>query len=142
MPERPFGNSAVMSSGWNLWPVMLLLATLVLFPIIFAWPYFPPLQGQGLDALGSFGAAIFDRTCPSRSGSPFPSAVHASLRNALFAIPDLDDRAKQVTECMYGDKAATIATRWQALVPLFQSILSAILIFAIGTAVRNRLRIR
>jgi hypothetical protein len=65
------------------------------------------------------------------------------LHSALFAIPVTEVRVKQAATCLYGeDGMKVLPNRWIGLVPIIQSLLSAILLFAIASTVRNRLRVR
>jgi hypothetical protein len=64
-------------------------------------------------------------------------------QGALFAIPVADERVKQAATCLHGEAdMKLLLNRWIGLVPILQSLLCAILLFAIGSAVRNRLRVR
>ena len=77
--------------------------------------------------------------CVEGEGSVVAAAIYTSLRSTLFAIPDTEDRSRQVAECLYGKKAAVLATSWPAFIPIGQAALSGVLLFAIGFAVKRRL---
>jgi hypothetical protein len=114
--------------------VLLLLSGLV-FPALYVAIHKHVTTGVGL----TFSLDDFARPCADGDGNVVAAAIYASLRSTLFAIPDTEDRARQAAECLYGKKAAVLATSWPAFVPISQAALSGILLFAIGFAVRRRL---
>ena len=101
-------------------------------------------------AVGSGAVAPPERRlcAPGGAGEAVSAALALSARNSLlFAAGILGDKSRQVQACLYGTQ--TVAGRpepripgWVSALGAVQMVLSAVLLFLFGLALRNQFKIR
>jgi hypothetical protein len=144
-PERYIGSPVIRWSSWLILGrnrdgvgravFVLCLLSLFIFPAF----YMAAHKYETGDRSYSVAIEDISRRCIDGSGQIEPAAIYASVRNALFLIPDSDELSAKVDGCLYGKKSKTLVASWFALAPLMQAVLSGIILFAIGLAVSRRL---
>ena len=109
----------------------------------------------GLWAISVFGFALFYlrsaiesgeawRECLSGGGDPWAKALYASGRNALVVTSGRDPRVDQAYQCLFGlsDGKPNIPDGATFVESFVQVPLSAVLIFLLLLAVKNRFKIK
>lgn len=117
---------------------LFLLQAALLFPALYMVLHLQATNPRLPLTIETFSIAA-SSNCSQGQGIVAASAVYISVRATLFAIPDTEDRSQRAAECLLGDRSDWLATSWWSIVPVLQSILAAILTFAIGYSVRRRL---
>lgn len=86
--------------------------------------------------------------CVSGDGDPVASAFNLALRNGLlFASGVFSEKLPQTYACLYGvgevaERTVPLVSGWTTALGALQVVVSAVLIFLILLALRNRFRIR
>ena len=138
LASRLYGLVCNYGQSWARPALWLALLTLVLFPLLhlaannrvpFSWG---TNQGQ------EYTAGL---NC-SDGGNPFAAALEMSVKNALIVAPENELQSRRISDCL-GAPAASGARSLMTLgLQASQIVLTLVMIFFIGGAIRRRLQIR
>lgn len=136
--SRLYGLVCNYGQSWARPALWLALFTLCLFPLLHlaANNRLPETWFAASDGEYSVGVACAD------GGNPFAAALELSVKNALIVAPENELQSRRISDCL--GAPAISGTRSLATMGLqaSQIVLTLVMIFFIGAAIRRRLQMR
>jgi uncharacterized protein YjbI with pentapeptide repeats len=137
--SRLYGLVSNYGQSWLRPAIWLLLLSLTVFPVIqLAIGGRLPLSADEWRQI----AAGKQLACVGGEGNIFAAAVEISVKNAMIVGSDNETRSKRVLECLGAVVPPGPQTVAGTLLEALQAVLTVVLAFFIGGAVRRRLQLR
>ena len=139
--SRLYGLVSNYGQSWLKPAMWLTILSLAVFPLLHLANsgQIPSSHDQVVGLFtGEFG------TCSGGTdGTALGAAIELSVKNALIVAADNDARAKRISDCLFQGASASglrgaVTTGLEAL----QTILTLVMVFFIGAAIRRRLQMR
>ena len=138
LASRLYGIVCNYGQSWARPALWLGLFTLVLFPLLYLAANNRLPETWAVTTDGTYAAGLL---CAD-GGNPFAAALELSVKNALIVAPENELQSRRISDCL-GAPAAS-GTRSLATMGLqaSQIVLTLVMIFFIGAAIRRRLQMR
>jgi hypothetical protein len=136
-----YGVISNYGQSWVRPTVWLLTFALIVFPMIHLAisDRLPQTREEALTVLASGGPSCIDG---ATGGNAMAAALELSVKNALVIAPENETRSKRIVDCLGSGGVPGMRTAVTTIAEALQIILSVVLVFFVGAAVRRRLQLR
>jgi hypothetical protein len=136
--SRLYGIVSAYGQSWVRPSMWLALFALIIFPLLHlavAVRMPPSLQFQE-------GLAGITRCADGTEGNAVAAAIELSIAQSMIVTAEDETRTRRIQDCLGSDDAAGGRSLLASLLEATQTILTLVLVFFIGAAVRRRLQLR
>lgn len=137
---RMYGLLSNYGRSWSRPAVALLIATVAIYPALYLGVagLLPTTREQAMATLSASGIPCKGDT----EGSAVAAAVEHSLRNALIVGAENETRSQAIQGCLAQEARANSSSLGRSLLETSQVLITLLLAFFVGAAVRLRLQLR
>lgn len=137
---RLYGLLSNYGRSWSRPALALLIATMLVYPAMYlsAAGLLPMTRDDATAAIAAYGIPCRGET----DGSAVAAAIEHSLRNALIVGAENEIRSRALQGCLAQEAQANASSLGRSLLETSQVLITLLLAFFVGAAVRLRLQLR